>query len=109
MSDGAMSRTPRTSAGLSGSPGSAAMRSHRTRSADCAEAGECKGVSVRIPIPTHAIATTPDRFMTDTLPRHGHGPKTEFVNLNCNEVALAPPVSHHVLAHVVARHWRVYS
>ena len=36
MSDGATSGTPLTSAGLSGSEGSAASRSHSTRSADCA-------------------------------------------------------------------------
>ena len=38
MSDGAMSETPLISAGLSGSVGSAAIRSHSTRSADCAQA-----------------------------------------------------------------------
>ena len=42
MSAGEISGTPFTSAGLSGSVGSAATRSHSTRSADCAWAGsEC--------------------------------------------------------------------
>src|SRR5260370_2405808 len=39
-SDGATSEVPLTSAGLSGSEGSAASRSHSTRSADCALTGD---------------------------------------------------------------------
>src|SRR5688500_1257244 len=48
MSDLAISATPFTSAGLSGSAGSAAMRSHSTRSADCACAGSADAASASI-------------------------------------------------------------
>ena len=62
-SDGAMAATPLTSFGLSGSVGSAAMRSHSTRSADCACAAECSDNANK----TVANEAAPDRRMIQSL------------------------------------------
>src|SRR4029077_5769126 len=65
-SAGAISGVPLTSLGLSGSVGSAAMRSQSTRSADCARAGELRGAGggASKPMPkVHAIETAPNRFI----------------------------------------------
>src|ERR1700704_3251804 len=66
MSAWAISRAPWMSAGLSGSAGSAARRSHSTRSALCAFAGESTdamvGASSQMP-QAQAIERAPDRFI----------------------------------------------
>ena len=74
-SDGAISAAPLTSAGLSGSVGSAASRSHSTRSADCARAGDCGAVSGSADRANRrAIKTAPDGLvMTPILSRSASG------------------------------------
>src|SRR5262245_12133748 len=64
MSDGAISDVPLTSAGLSGSVGSAARRSQSTRSADCALAERCGVVAsgAKMPKP-NATNATPNRLV----------------------------------------------
>src|SRR5215470_11182614 len=69
MSDGAISVTPLTSFGLSGSVGSAATRSHSTRSADCARADECMNSVVSTNRTTlQAIDTVRDRLVMIPTP-----------------------------------------
>src|SRR5579864_8310153 len=63
MSAGAIAATPRMSAGLSGSAGSAAIWSHRIASADCAQAGGENGTAATArPMPAKR-AMTPGRLV----------------------------------------------
>src|SRR3982075_1385809 len=66
MSAWAISRVPWMSAGFSGSAGSAARRSHSTRSALCAFAGESTDATVGASsqmLRAQAIERAPDRFI----------------------------------------------
>src|SRR4029077_2100663 len=71
MSDWAISAVPLTSAGLSGSLGSAAIRSQRTRSADCARPGGLAEIAISTNRPTPrliAMNPAPGRFaMSDAM------------------------------------------
>src|SRR5215471_9609801 len=87
-SPGAISATPLTSAGLSGSDGSAAMRSHSTRSADCARAGAGgaqKPASTARPSPkVQPIAAAPFRsliIMSPLAARHWRRSKLRAARL----------------------------
>src|SRR4051812_16944706 len=77
MSDREISRTPWVSAGLSGSAGSAASRSHSTRSALCAVAEEgtdamLGGSSSQMPR-AQATERAADRFILTTACAAFHG------------------------------------
>src|SRR5215471_15792828 len=74
MSDGAISGVPLTSTGLSGSLGSAAIRSQSTRSADCVRPAGLSNepaISIERPIPrVRVLNPAPGRFAMYAPPAH---------------------------------------
>src|SRR5262245_20798117 len=68
MSDGAISGVPLTSRDLSGSVGSAATRSHSTRSADCGRAADGSAAAINADRPMlQAIEAVRDRCVMTSV------------------------------------------